>query len=71
MTPTTDDAFIYRDAKRASVVVDAARETMTPEQIAVDLGVSVSSLSKWKKDVGVISAATARKVRRLARRIGK
>ena len=69
----TDNAFEYRNAARATQVAEAAaRSGMKPAEIAVYLDVAESTVRMWKaKPDAVIDAGTARKVRRLEKRIGK
>lgn len=66
------EEFAYRSAATATKIVERASSEMKQHEIAAELGVSESTVRSWKANPGAaINAKTARKLRRLERRIGR
>lgn len=66
------ETFALVDPKKALAVIDRALKTMSDRQVEVALRCTRQMWSAWRNGkVSQVSLPTARKVRRLARRLGK
>jgi transposase-like protein len=68
-----EELFTYRSAVKALEIVDRALASgMKVKEVAVELDVDESTIRTWRANKGsAVNAATARKLRRLERRLGK
>lgn len=68
----SDDDFRYRDSIVALAIIDRAlAKGKTKAEVAESLEVTTAAIDGWRKKRTSLRAATARRVRRLERRLDK